>query len=155
MQRLQVPLIAVFLLMPPALAVADEAADRIKQVAGKAELLRRVPKKFAMFLEATGTVRLQLEGDEAPTTWPVLPDAEIKIHGWWGRLDQLQQGDRVWVWLATDRRQQPNSVLMVADELSEQEIHANPAVLEAVDTAPVPSTATAARACSIRRRAAT
>ncbi|HUG89388.1 MAG TPA: hypothetical protein VML55_01055, partial [Planctomycetaceae bacterium] len=120
----------------PSVVPGDEAADRIKQIAGKAELLRRAPKKFAVFLDAApdgSTVSVRLEGDEAATTWPVLPDAEIKVHGWWGRLAQCRQGDRVWIWFTADRQKQPRAVLMLADEISEQDIHNTPPVLAAAD----------------------
>ena len=40
-----------------------------------------------------------------------------------GRLDQLSAGDRVWVWFSVDRKQQPTGILMLADEISEQDIH--------------------------------
>src|SRR5262249_50512105 len=56
---------------------------------------------------------------------------EIKIAGWWGRLDQFHLGDRVWVWLYTDRQKQPVAIAMIADELSEQDIHGLGVTLEA------------------------
>jgi hypothetical protein len=55
--------------------------------------------------------------------WPVEPDAEVWLNGFWGRLDQVKENDRVWVWLKLDRKKQPVSVAMIADELSEQVIH--------------------------------
>ena len=132
-------LLSMILVATPAAAAdepAGEPAERIKQIAGKAEVLRRAPKKFAVFQEAASdnsTVTLRLEGDDAPTTWPVQSDAEIRIRGWWGRLAECRGGDRVWVWFTADRQRQPKSVLMLADEISEQDIHNDPPVLEAVD----------------------
>lgn len=126
-------------------ATADEA--KTKPVAGKADVLRHVPKKFAVFLEARPwesagarqgqmEMRLQVDGaEESPRWWTLNADAEIKIRGWWGRLDQLQHGDRVWVWFAIDQKKQPTGILMLADELSEQDIHGRLPTLKAVDVA--------------------
>lgn len=103
-----------------------KADKQDKPVAGKADVLRHVPKKFAVLLEAhpaRGEVRLLVDGEKEPKTWTVNPDAEIKVHGWWGRLEQFDKGDRVWVWFDIDRKKQPVSILMLADEISEQDIH--------------------------------
>src|SRR5262249_17780977 len=40
--------------------------------------------------------------------------------------EQLSIGDRVWVWFNIDREKKPTTVAMLADELSEQEIHGLP-----------------------------
>jgi hypothetical protein len=106
---------------------ADEpASDNIKEVAGTAEFLRSVPKHFAT-LQAVdrdrNQVTLLIEGETLPKVWPLTPDAEVKLCGWWGRLDQFTLGDRVWVWFQTDRKQQAVAVAMLADELSEQDMH--------------------------------
>jgi hypothetical protein len=112
-----------------AVAAADDAKkvdDSAREIAGTAEFLRSVPKKFAV-LEACdparGQVTLRGQSEKAAKTWPVVPDAEIKVAGWWGRLDQLHPGDRVWVWFKMDRARQPAAVSMLADELSEQDVH--------------------------------
>src|SRR5208283_145455 len=55
--------------------------------------------------------------------WPLTPDAEVKVAGWWGRLEQFRSGDRVWVWLQLDRGKRPVAVAMLADEPSEQDVH--------------------------------
>ncbi len=105
-------------------------------VAGEADVLRDVPKKFATFLEAdlaSRSVRLLVEGDHEPTKWTVNADAEIKVHAWWGRLDQLHQQDRVWVWFAVSRKKQPTGILMIADEISEQYIHGEPLTFKEID----------------------
>src|SRR5262245_32940205 len=71
----------------------------IKEVAGTAEFLRNIPKKFGAIQEidaAKGSVTLLLDGDKEPTTWPLTPDAELKVRGWWGRLEQFANGERVW-----------------------------------------------------------
>ena len=110
--------------------------DKPQMVAGRSELLRHIPKKFAT-LQAVDPARRQVtllaEGDKEAKTWAVNLDGEVKIHGWWGRLDQLRTGDRVWVWFDIDRNKQPKSVLMLADELSQQDIHGAPHTLQAVD----------------------
>ena len=75
-------------------AKKPNAKDALKEIAGTAEFLRAVPKKFGKFLTADAkkrTVTVLFEGENAATTWPLTPDAEIKIHGWWGRLDQRSQ----------------------------------------------------------------
>jgi len=101
----------------------DKAA---KEVAGKAEFLRLLPKPFAT-LKAVDpkkrTVTLLIEGEKVAKVWPVEPDAEVKVHGWWGRLEQFRPGDRVWAWLKLDRKKDPVSVILLADEPSEQDIH--------------------------------
>jgi hypothetical protein len=76
-----------------------------------------------------------MEGETLPRVWPLTPDAEVKVAGWWGRLEQLQPGDRVWVWLQTDRQKQPVGIAMLADELSEQDIHGPGVTLTARDPA--------------------
>ncbi len=100
--------------------------QKIKEIAGSAEFLRSVPKHFAT-LQAVDVpghkVTLLIEGEKAPKVWPLVPDAEVKVLGWWGRLDQFQLGDRVWVWFKTNRKKQPVAISMLADEISEQDIH--------------------------------
>lgn len=105
--------------------------DKVREISGSAEVLRFVPKKFATLQAvdaAQRRVKLLIEGEAAPKEWPLTEDAELKVHGWWGRLDQYQPGDRVWVWFKLDRKKQPVSVLMLADEMSEQDIHGSPKV---------------------------
>src|SRR5215510_11218448 len=104
---------------------AKKADESIKEVAGTAEFLRGVPKHFATLKGVDAPrrrVTLLLEGDKVAKAWPVIPDAEIKLAGWWGRLEQFKVGERVWVWFKTDRAKQPVAVAMIADELSEQDM---------------------------------
>jgi hypothetical protein len=107
-------------------ARADEPTDNIKEIAGTAEFLRSVPKHFAT-LQAVdrerNQVTLLIEGETLAKVWPLTPDAEVKVCGWWGQLDQFTLGDRVWVWFQTDRKKQAVAVAMLADELSEQDMH--------------------------------
>src|SRR5262249_38863339 len=58
-----------------------------------------------------------------PREWPLRPEAEVWQAGWWGRLDQILVGDRVWVWFQTDRANQLGAVSLVADELSQQDLY--------------------------------
>ena len=84
-----------------------------KEVAGKSEFLRLLPKPFAVLRAVDPqrrTVTLLLDGDKEAKVWPVEADAEIKVAGWWGRLEQLRPGQRVWVWLKLDRKKTPVSV---------------------------------------------
>src|SRR5207249_2616031 len=72
---------------------APKKIDEPMEIAGKAEFLRLLPKPFAT-LKAIDpkarTVTLLLDGDKEANTWPVEPDAESKIAGFWGRLEQLR-----------------------------------------------------------------
>ena len=104
----------------------QKAKDAIREIAGTAEWLRAVPKKFAAVKGidiAKNTVILRIEGETADTTWPLTPDAEIKIAGWWGRLSQLEQTPRVWAWFHVDRKKKPVAIFMLADESSEKDTH--------------------------------
>jgi hypothetical protein len=103
-----------------------DAKEAIREVAGTAEFLRSIPKKFAKVdsVDAKSrTVKLFIDGDKDVTTWPLTPDAEIKVQGWWGRIEQISAGGRVWVWFHTDRKKTPTSVFMLADDISEKDIH--------------------------------
>lgn len=98
----------------------------VKAIAGTAEFLRLLPKPFATVKAIdplARTVSLQLDGETASKTWPIEPDAEVKVNGWWGRLEQFKPGDRVWVWLKLNRQRKPISVVMLADEASEHDMH--------------------------------
>jgi hypothetical protein len=113
---------------------AKKINEKVKEIAGTAEFLKAVPKHFALLKAvepAQQRVTLLIEGEVLAKVWPVVPDAEIKVAGWWGRLDQLTAGDRVWVWFKTDRKKQPVALSMLADEMSEQDIHGAGATLEA------------------------
>jgi len=108
---------------PKAPADANKA---VKAVAGTAEFLRLLPKPFATVKAIDSkarTVTLLADGEKEPRTWPLEPDAEVKVGGWWGRLDQFKPGDRVWVWLKLDRKKNPVSVVMLADEVTEWDMH--------------------------------
>lgn len=105
-------------------------------IAGKADLLRQVPKKFATLISVdveNRQITAKIESEEKEQTWSINPDAELKIHGWWGRLEQFTPGDRVWIWFSLDRQKKPKAVLMLADEMSEQDIHGEPPLLKAID----------------------
>lgn len=115
----------------PKPAKADEV------FAGKSEVLRAMPKRFARLVgvdAARRRVTLLLEKEDLPKVWNVSPDAEIKVAGFWGRLDQLQVNDRVWAWFRLDRDKQPADVMMLADELSEQDMLGGVTVVSASAT---------------------
>jgi hypothetical protein len=122
------------LAQPAEAKAADaKAADKVKEIAGKSEFLRSVPKRFARLLAVDAVQRnvtLLIEGESLPKVWPLLTDAEVKVMGWWGRLDQFRPEDRVWVWFYTNRSKQPVAILMLADEISEQDIHGAGLTLE-------------------------
>jgi hypothetical protein len=109
------------------------ANDKIKEVAGTAEYLRHVPKHFGTLKAVDATKRqvtILLDGETGAKDWPLLPDAEVKLSGWWARLDQLTVGDRVWIWFQTNRKKQPTGIAMLCDELSEQDMHGSGVVLD-------------------------
>lgn len=101
--------------------------DAIKAVAGSAEFLQNVPKKFATLQSidvARHAATMLIEGDKEASTWTITPDAELKVGGWWGRLEQFKPGQRVWAWFSVDRTKKPRGIFMLSDEASELEIHA-------------------------------
>ena len=125
-----------FLLALCLLGAAHSQEEKQKVIAGKADVLRHIPKKFATLVECLPSkrkVRLRVDGEEQALLWPVQADAEIKVHGWWGRLSQFPINDRVWVWFAIDRDKKPKAVWMIADELSEQDIHGKPHEIQDVE----------------------
>jgi hypothetical protein len=108
---------------PPAKVDPKES---IKEVAGTAEFLRAVPKKQATVQAVdsrTHSVTLLIDGEKDARSWSLTPDAEVKIAGWWGRLEQLPKGARVWAWFHTDRKKAPVSIFLLADEASLAAIH--------------------------------
>ncbi len=117
------------MLLAPLVAPADEPKKveaKVREIAGVAEFLRGVPKHFATLQSidpARRRVALLIEGEKLAKAWDLGPEAEVKVTGWWGRLEQFKPGDRVWAWFQTDRQKQPVAILMLADELSEQDIH--------------------------------
>jgi hypothetical protein len=138
-------------LLSPLTGAEDDApakpkpADKVKEIAGTSEFLRSVPKHFAT-LKAIDPKRRQvtllIEGESLPKVWSLTPDAELKIAGWWARLDQFAVkerggpdqftvGDRVWAWFETNRDKQPVAIFMLCDELSEQDIHGGGGKVEA------------------------
>jgi len=62
-------------------------AKKEREIAGRSEFLRLLPKPFAT-LKAVDpkerTVTLLIDGEKEAKTWPVEPDAELKVGGWWG-----------------------------------------------------------------------
>lgn len=114
--------------------------NKVKEVAGTAEFLRLLPKPFATLRAVdpvARTVTLQVEGEQEAKVWPVEPDAEVKVHCWWGRLEQFTPGQRVWAWLKLDRKKKPVSVVMLADAVSEYDLHGR---LQQKPTPPPPFT---------------
>ena len=111
---------------PAPVKAAADANKAVKEVAGTAEFLRLLPKPFATVQAIdpqARTVTLLADGEQAPKTWPLEPDAEVKVSGWWGRLEQFKPGDRVWAWLKLNRKKDPVSVVMLADEITEFDMH--------------------------------
>ena len=101
-------------------------ADKAEMIAGTAEFLRAVPKRFATVRAINldrHEITLLTDGEADAKTWTIEPDAEVKRFGWWGRLEQFQVGDRVWAWFKIDRRKEPEAISMLCDEPTEEELH--------------------------------
>lgn len=112
----------------------------------RTSLLRHSLKPHATYLgidKAGGEALLKLE-DGTTKAWAIDPGAEIRIRGFWGATEDLTPGERVWVWARTDREKKVRAVIMIADELSEQDIHQVPWTLVAHDAA--------ARSIVVRRK---
>jgi hypothetical protein len=69
-------------------------------------------------------VTLLMDGDTEPKLWSLRPDAEVWRDGWWGRLDQFNKGERVWIWFDTDDSKRPVTISLMADEISQQAFYA-------------------------------
>lgn len=107
-------------------APKPDPEDALSSAAGSAEVLKFLPKSFGTlkaFDAKARTVTLLLDSEKVAKVWPLEPDAEVKVAGFWGRLEQFTPGQRVWVWLKLNRQKNPTSVVMLADERSEQSIH--------------------------------
>ena len=105
-----------------------DVKDAIKEIAGSAEFLRAVPKRYGWLHkvdDAQRSATILLDGDKEPTTWTLTADAEVKIFGWWGRLKDFEKSrqPRVWAWFKVDRAKKPVAIFMLADETSEEDIH--------------------------------
>lgn len=99
-------------------------------------LIHKIPKRFASVVQIDfdrRTVALLVEGEEEPRTWEVLPEAEIRVGAWWGRLEQFEANDRVWVWFQVDRDEKPLAIILLTDEFSEQDLHNEPYVVASID----------------------
>jgi hypothetical protein len=138
-------------------ADAKKLDERVKEIAGTAEFLRSVPKHFATLKASDSTlnqVTLLIEGEVLPKVWNLTADAEVKVFGWWGRLGDLKAGDRVWVWFKTDRQKRPAAVAMIADEVSEQDLHGSGVTVQSIAPASA-ETGKAKRPASLTVKSAT
>jgi hypothetical protein len=130
------PVVFAVVVVPELFAAdAKKTEAKVREIAGSAEFLRGVPKRFAT-LKAVDVARhrvtLLVQGETLAKVWALTPDAEVKVAGWWGRLDQFTLGDRVWAWFKTNRADQPVAIFMLADELSEQDMHGPALTIKAV-----------------------
>jgi hypothetical protein len=103
----------------------------------RTSLLRHSLKPHAAFLGTTpeGRVRLRLDNDPQEKEWALDPEAEIRVNGFWGSAADLGAGERIWAWVRVDRENKPRAVFMIADEISEQDIHQVPYSVASVDAA--------------------
>ncbi|HLF93808.1 MAG TPA: hypothetical protein VJB14_10105 [Planctomycetota bacterium] len=91
----------------------------------RATLLRSALKPYGAFqgVDRDGRLLLRAEGEKEDKAWTVDPDAEIRLRGTWGAIEDLVPGERLWVWIRLDRESKPRAVFMITDEISEQDIH--------------------------------
>jgi hypothetical protein len=125
-------MLAIFL----AFAAPQDQKAVEKILKERATLLRSAKKLYAAFVEADpakGEIRLRSEEDGQEKTWVLDAEVEVRAHGWWGGLEDLVKGERLWFWVRPDRDGKLRAVFMVADELSEQDIHQVPYALSSVD----------------------
>src|SRR5262245_30075952 len=93
--RLVVPVLVVACLGAIPVLATNSLNPRnanVKEIAGTAQFLRSVPKHFATLKAmdvAHHRVTLLLDGETLPKVWTLVPHAEVKVAGWWGRLDQF------------------------------------------------------------------
>jgi hypothetical protein len=119
-----------------AFAAPQDPKSTEKILKERATLLRSAKKLYAAFVEANpamGEIRLRSEEDGEEKTWALDAEAEIRIRGWWGGLEDLVPGERIWFWVRPDREGKLRAIFMVADEISEQDIHQVPYALSSVD----------------------
>jgi hypothetical protein len=127
---------AVALLLLFTAAQDPKGTDRILKE--RATLLRSANKLYAVFLDADPVkreIRLRSEESGEEMTWTLDADAEIRVHGWWGGLEDFHRGDRLWFWVRPAHDGAPHAVFMAADEISEQDIHQIPYALGLVNAA--------------------
>jgi len=103
----------------------------------RTSLLRHSLKPHAAFLgvDKDGRVRLRVDNEAQDKEWPLDPDAEIRVNGSWGGVGDLVAGERIWAWVRVDRENKPRAVFMIADEISEQDIHQIPYTVASPDAA--------------------
>ena len=70
-------------------------------------------------MDDSAGVTLRMEDDGRNKLWKIDADAEIGVRGTWGRLEDLQRGDRVWAWIRPDRVGEPSTIFVLVDEISE------------------------------------
>lgn len=69
-------------------------------------------------------VTLLIDGETEPHEWVLGGDAEVWRDGWWGRLDQFGEGERVWIWFDIDDETKRIAIALLADEASRQAFYA-------------------------------
>lgn len=128
-------------MLPLLAAVQDkkppkDPTDPKQIVLDRSSFLRTAVKAYAVFLgadRAKGEVVLRKEGETEEKTFAIDPDAELRVNGFWGGFEDFVKGDRVWTWTRLDRESKPRAIIMIADEISEQDIHQIPYFLGSVD----------------------
>lgn len=98
-----------------------------KEVASRADFR----KHFATLegIGDQGRAVFRKDGDTKAGTRPLLADAEDQVAGWWGSVEPLIPGDPARSWSVMDPGKSPVGLLTPADEISEQAIHIEPAMV--------------------------
>ena len=95
-------------------------------IAGTAEFLRAVPKRFAT-VQAILPDRHDYPAADGGTdvkTWTIEPDAEIKCFGWWGRPGAFpRSGIESGSGSKLIEGKQPLAISMMCDEPTEEDMH--------------------------------
>src|SRR5438067_412528 len=90
--------------------VCGGALEFTNPLGGTAEYLRLLPTPFVTLKEINlreRTITLLSDGEKGAKVWHVEANAEIKVGGWGGRLEQFRPGQRAWAWLKLDRKKNP------------------------------------------------
>ncbi len=113
-----------------------DPTDPKQIVLDRSSFLRTAVKAYAVYLgsdPAKGELVMRKEGEAEGKAFAIDPDAEVRVRGYWGGLGDLVPGDRVWTWTRVGPDGKPRALIMVADEISEQDIHQIPWELVSAD----------------------
>src|ERR1051326_6301583 len=90
------PMINLILVALLSLSQDTKKAEEI--VRDRSSFLRTAQKTYAAFVgadRANGEVTFRPEGEPQEKSCPIDADAEVRVHGHWGSLEEIAKGDRV------------------------------------------------------------